>query len=152
VFAVLAGQTNDDATQAATQAVASQSTFYRSQMTYFRFQSGSLQFPDYGNCQVSNYLAGEAWAQLMLTFNIKENTVHKSRIRPYEWQSVNSEKFIVATPLSKDSSMWTGVSLKNNFLEMTINKTAVAVIYNVHTYIGYDCALVISKSACNIFD
>jgi hypothetical protein len=152
VFTVLTSQNNDIATVAATQVIQSQSTFFRSSINYFRFQSGTMQFPDYGPCMVSNYMAGEAWAQLLLTFNIKENTVHKSRIRPWEWQSTTSEKFIIATPLSKDSSMWTGVAVKNNFLEMILNKAAVAVDYNAHTYIGYDCALVISKDRCNVFD
>lgn len=153
VFSVITGQANDDAATTATQAVKSQSTFYRSLLNYFRFQSGSLQFPDYGNCICSDIWASEAWAQLMLAFNIKENTVHKSRIRPYEWQSTTSEKFIIATPLAKDDTMWTGTSLKNNFLELTMNKAAVATAYNCHTYIGYDCALVISKqSGANVFD
>lgn len=153
VFSVITSQANDDAATTATQAVKSQSTFYRSQLNYFRFQSGSLQFPDYGNCVTSDIWASDAWAQLMLAFNIKDNTVHRSRIRPFDWQSTTSEKFIIATPLAKDDSMWTGVSLKNNFLELSLNKAAVATAYNAHSYIGYDCALVISKqSGCNVFD
>lgn len=153
IFSVITSQANDDSATTATQAVKSQSTFYRSQLNYFRFQSGSLQFPDYGNCITSDVWASEAWAQLMLAFNIKENTVHKSRIRPYEWQSTTSEKFIIATPLAKDETLWTGVALKNNFLEMITNKAAVATAYNIHSYLGYDCALVVSKqSGCNVFD
>ena len=155
VFSVITGQTNDDANTTATQAVKSQSTFYRSQLNYFRYQSGSLQFPDYGNVQCggsTGIMAGEAFAQLLLSFGIKENTVHKTRIRPYEWQSVDSEKFIIAVPLAKDSSLWTGLSCKNNFLELTINKVSVATEYNLHTYLGYDCALCISKSTVSVFD
>jgi hypothetical protein len=153
IFTVITSQANDDSATLATSAVKSQSTFYRSQLTYFGFQSGSLQFPDYGNCQVSSFMAAEAWAQLLLAFNIKENTVHKSRIAPWEWQSTTSERFIIATPLSKDESMWTGASLKNNFLELILNKTALNTAYNAHSYLGYDCALVISKqSGCNVFD
>lgn len=153
VLSVLTSQANDDSATTATQAVKSQSTFYRSLLNYFRYQSGSLQFPDYGNCICSDVWASEAWAQLLLTFNTKENTVHKSRIRPYEWQSTTSEKFIIATSLSKDESMWTGTSLKNNFLELILSKATVATAYNLHSYIGYDCSLVISKqSGCNIFD
>lgn len=153
VFSVVTGQANDDAATLATQAVKSQSTFYRSSLNYFRFQSGSLQFPDYGNCITSDVWASEAWSQLLLAFNIKENTVHKSRIRPYEWQSTSSEKFIIATPLSKDDTMFTGVSLKNNFLELIINKAGVATAYNLHTYVGYDAALCISRAnGCLVFD
>lgn len=153
ILTVITSQANDDAATLATQAIKSQSTFYRSLLNYFRFQSGSLQFPDYGNCVTSDVWASEAWAQLLLAFNIKENTVHKARIRPYEWQSTSSEKFIIGTSLSKDESMWTGTSLKNNFLELIISKTGVAVSYNVHSFLGYDCALCISKSSgCLIFD
>lgn len=146
VFSVITGQTNDDAATVATQSTKSQSTFYRSSMNYFRFQSGSLQFPDYGNCITSDVWASEAWAQLLLAFNIKENTVHKSRIRPYEWMSTSSEKFIIATPLSKDETMFTGASLKNNFLELIVNKGAVASAYNLHTFLAFDVALCISKA------
>jgi hypothetical protein len=153
IFSVLTSQANDDSATVATQAVQSQSTFFRSSINYFRFQSGSLQFPDYGNCQVSNFMAAEAWSQLLLAFNIKENTVHKSQIAPWEWQSTTSDKFIIATPLAKDETLWTGVALKNNFLEMILNKSTVATAYNCHSYLGYDCALVISKSSgCNVFD
>lgn len=153
VFSVITSQANDDSATLATQAVKSQSTFYRSSLNYFRFQSGSLQFPDYGNCVTSDIWASEAWAQLLLAFNIKENTVHKSRIRPYEWQSTSSEKFIIATPLSKDETMFCGTSLKNNFLELIVNKAGVATAYNLHTYLGYDAALVISKAnGALIFD
>lgn len=147
IISVITAKSNDDAATVATQAVKSQSTFYRSQLNYFRFQSGSLQFPDYGNVQCGDAFASEAWAQLMLSFGMKENTVHKSRIYPWEWQSVNSEKFIISTSLAKDESMWTGSSCKNNFLELTTNKAAVATAYNVHSYLGADTALVISKSA-----
>lgn len=153
VFSVITGQSNDDANTTATQAVKSQSTFYRSSLNYFRFQSGSLQFPDYGNCKCEDVWASEAWAQLMLAFNIKENTLHRSRIRPYDWQSTSSEKFIIATPLAKDDTIWTGTSLRSNFLELTLNKTAVATAYNAHTFVAFDCALVISRqSGCNVFD
>lgn len=153
IFVVLSNQQNDDTSNANTQAVKSQSTFYKSLLNYFRFQSGSLQFPDYGNCQTSDVWASEAWAQLLLAFNIKENTVHKSRIRPYEWQSNSSEKFIIASPLAKDESHWCGTSLKNNFLEFVLSKQAVAVTYNVHSYLGYDAALCISRAnGALIFD
>lgn len=153
ILSVITSQANDDAATLATQAAKSQSTFYRSSLNYFRFQSGSLQFPDYGNCITSDIWASEAWAQLMLAFNMKENTVHKSRIRPYEWQSTSSEKFIIATPLNKDETMWTGTSLKNNFLELTVSKAAIATAYNLHSYLGYDAALVISKqNGALIFD
>lgn len=153
VFSVMASQANDDAATTATQAAKSQSTFFRSSLTSFRFQSGSLQFPDYGNCMTSDVFASEAWSQLMLAFNIKENTVHKSRIRPYDWQSTSSEKFIIGTPLSKDDSMWCGLSCKNSFLELTLSKAAVATAYTLYSYIGYDCALVVSKSnGALIFD
>jgi hypothetical protein len=153
IFSVLTSQANDDANTVATQAAKSQSTFYKSSMNYFRFQSGSLQFPDYGNCITSSYMSAEAWAQLLLAFNIKENTVHKSRIEPFEWQSNSSEKFIIGVPLAKDETLWTGTSLSNNFLELSINKAAVAVAYNVHTFLGADTALCIAKSVgCRIFD
>lgn len=153
IFTVITAQANDDSATTATQAVKSQSTFYRSSLNYFRFQSGSLQFPDYGNCVTSDVWASEAWAQLLLAFNIKENTVHKSRIRPYEWQSTSSEKFIIASSLSKDDTMWTGTSLKNNFLELIMNKAAVATTYNLHSFLGYDAALCISKAnGCLVFD
>lgn len=152
VLSVITTQANDDASTDATQAAKSQSTFYRSSLNYFRFQSGSLQFPDYGNVQCGSAFASEAWSQLLLAFNIKENTVHKSRIEPYEWQSTSSDKFIIGTSLNKDDSQWTGASLKNNFLELTLSKALVAVAYNVHSFIGYDAALVISKSACLVFD
>lgn len=152
VFSVLAGQANDDAATTATQGVKSQSTFYRSLMNYFRFQSGSLQFPDYGNCQCGDAFASEAFAQLLLAFNVKENTLQKMRIAPWEWQSTSSEKFIIATDLGKDSSMWTGVSLKNNFLELAINKTGQNVPYNLYTFLGFDCALCISKETLSVFD
>lgn len=152
VFSVLAGQANDDAATVATQGVKSQSTFYRSLMNYFRFQSGSLQFPDYGNCQCGDAFASEAFAQLMLAFNLKENTLQKMRIAPWEWQKTDSEKFIIATDLGKDNSMWTGVSLKNNFLELALNKTGQNVSYNLFTYLGFDCALCISKETLSVFD
>lgn len=152
VFSVLAGQANDDAATVATQGVKSQSTFYRSLMNYFRFQSGSLQFPDYGNCQCGDAFASEAFAQLMLAFNLKENTLQKMRIAPWEWQSTSSEKFIIATDLGKDNSMWTGVSLKNNFLELAINKAGQNVPYNLFTFLGFDCALCISKETLSVFD
>ncbi len=152
VFSVLAGQANDDAATVATQGVKSQSTFYRSLMNYFRFQSGSLQFPDYGNCQCGDAFASEAFAQLMLAFNLKENTLQKMRIAPWEWQNTSSEKFIIATDLGKDNSMWTGVSLKNNFLELALNKTGQNVPYNLFTFLGFDCALCISKETLSVFD
>jgi hypothetical protein len=152
VFSVLTGQANDDAATPGTQAVKSQSTFYRSLMKYFRFQSGSLQFPDYGNCQCGDAFASEAFAQLLMAFNVKENTVHKMRIAPWEWQSTSSEKFIIATDLAKDDSMWTGVSLKNNFLELALSKDASAFPLNVYTFLGFDAALCISKDTLAVFD
>lgn len=153
LFSVITGQNNDDANTTATQAVKSQSTFYRSSVNYFRAQSGSLQFPDYGNCQVGNYMASEAWAQLMLAFNMKENTLHSSRIEPWEWMDTSGEKFIMGLPLAKDESMFSGVSCKNNFLELLINKSGVNVAYNLHSYVGFDAALVVQKNAgARLFD
>jgi hypothetical protein len=153
---VLVRNIDDDANTAGTQGVQSQSDFQKSQLNYFRYQSGSLQWPDYGNAQVggaTSFVSGEAWALLLQAFNIKENTVHCSSISAQEWQSINSKRFIIAVDLSKDDTLWTGASLKNNFLELSLNKVAVAQAYNVHTYLGYDCALVISRSAgCRIFD
>lgn len=153
VFSVLTLNTNDDSSNVGAISAKSQSSFFRGQIRTFRFASGSLKFPDYGDVQVENFAAAEAWAQLLLAFNTKDNIAHVSQITPWEWQNTTGTKFIIATPLAKDETPWTGLSLKNNFLEFSITKTAEAVVYNVHTYLGYDCALCIARSAgVRVFD
>ena len=54
---------------------------------------------------------------------------------------------------AKDNSLWNGLSLKNNFLELDVRKTAGAADLNAHSYLGYDSALLISrKDNVRVFD
>lgn len=145
-FTVLVDAIRADSTDATAQNFKSQSSFEKSSLTQYRYQAGSQQFPDYGNVQCATTFAGEAWAQLMMAFNIKGNTYQVSRIKPQEWRSNTGTKFIVSTTMSKDESPFTGLSLKNNFLELNLVKTAEARVFNAHSYLGYDCALSISRA------
>jgi hypothetical protein len=150
---VMVDATRADSSGQTTQDYESQASFLKDGLTSYRFSAGGEQFPDYGPVDTAGVFSGEAWAQLMLSFNIKENTFQKCRIKPYQWQSNSSDKFILSTNFAKDESLWNGLSLKNNFLELDVRKTAGAVDLNAHTYLGYDSALLISrKDNVRVFD
>ena len=153
VFSVLVDQTKSDSTGDTAQNFKSQSSFYRSSMNYYRYAAGSLQFPDYGSVNTLSIFAGEAWKALTMAFGINENTLHSSRIKPEVWQSTTSDRFIMAQYLAKDASFMSGVSLKNAFLELNINKTAEATNFNAHHFLYNDTALGLGRqSGIRIFD
>ena len=144
-FTVLVNSARSDSTDTTAQNYDSQSAFLKSSLSAYRYAVGGKQFPEYGMVNCSSAFSAEAWAQLMLSLNIKENTLMSCRIKPHQWQSTTGDKFIISTPFNKDDSIFTGVSLKNNFLELDIRKTADATAINAHTYLAYDSLLQISK-------
>jgi hypothetical protein len=152
-LSVFVDAARSDSSGLTTQNYESQASFLKDGLTSYRFSAGGQQYPDYGHVNTDSAFSAEAWSQLMLAFNIKENTFQKCRIRPYQWQSNTSDKFIISTNFAKDNSLWNGLSLKNNFLELDVRKTAGASALNCHSFLGYDSSLLISrKDNVRVFD
>jgi hypothetical protein len=150
VCSVMVDQARSDGTGVTVQNYNSMSNFLKSSLTDYRFQSGSLRFPDYGPVYCDDLACGEAYAQLMSVFKNKMN--NGNLISPNEWFNDTGDKFIMSTVLAKDSSFWTGIPLKSSFLEMTINKSPINLAMNVHSFIYYDSALVISNEGLRVYE
>jgi hypothetical protein len=152
VASVIVDRTRADGTGITAQVYPSTSSFLKGGRTEYRYQSGSLRFPEYGDVNCADIASGEAFAQLMSIF--PEGAMKSgSLIRPHEWFSATSNKFIFATKLAKDDSFWSGLPLKNNFLELYLNGTDPGLDCNVHSWVWFDSALLIQKDAgCRVYE
>lgn len=141
--------------------VKSQSTFKRNQLKRYRYASGALKFPDYGDVQCDDFTAAEAFSQLQLVFNTHNNTLHNTSMRVDDWcdgeyevknvdgreYTVSATKFMMSTPLSKHQSLMSGVDLTHNFLQLDLEfyGTGTPNDINLKTFIMYDAIMELSR-------
>lgn len=111
---------------AATQQAYAQSAFLKDNLQSFRFRCGGLSFPDYGECNVNDPSAGQAWNQLqMVVGNLMDN--QGGCIPAWKWADVRSDKFVIGMRFQKELGVYnTGVDASSNYLELELVYPAYA--------------------------
>ena len=144
----------------ASQAHASNSTFYKNFLKSVRYQIGALRFPDYGDLDTDELFSAEAFIQTVRALNgdqmmLKERDFNM-RVSANEYQSLDSEKFVCALPFSKDDSPWTGSNLSLNYLELklVLAGTPSNLVNNglLHVWLCHDAIVRIHKDGVSVFN
>lgn len=170
VFTVLCEESSTETNVEAAQNVKSQSTFLKSGLKRYRYNSGALRFPHSREVQTDDFVGSEAFAQLNMAVNHHSNTLHDTMIDVHSWAEGNyydelgvddllgkkqkvATKFIISAPLAKHgSSFLTGVDLSTQFLQIDISKEAMDLDMvgvpplQVKTFIQIDSSVNLSRS------
>lgn len=143
------------------------STFLNTGLESYQYKSGAEEYPQ-RSVKCNDQIKTEAFQQLMLSTNQQGGTIWNVRFLPKQWRDGNqlsfgqdSSKFIVSTRLDRDNSVFTGLDLSINPLDLEFvfnkvftgfkNGTAAQVLDRyIHTYVGYDVLVSISDAGVQV--
>ncbi len=157
IVSVMTSRTRADTAGVESQNYKSQSSFLRDNLTRYRYNLGSKQYPHYDYVRMDNngnpdLLAAQAWKQyeMLLGFDNKWST---PSIEAYEWRNPLSNKFVISAPMSKYPSYNCGVEVVNSAINIEINKSVVSTAgpLILHNWIYHDCLVRIMNNEVRVF-